>query len=249
MLLDILLYYNMNILFAVPFVCAIVIYLISFNEGIQVCDNYILVSYLYALFYISIVSVGIKVCIDKKWWKMSIGALIGLAVGLFLVQLAMLSIPKEFFVSKHLLSVGFSMLISLLLSSLFVMYVPSSIAMAVLSTAVVFILLTLMAWKYQEQIASKVTLTMIVLFFVLILTELVIGIFYPNSLLEKGIILVVLMMIGYLLMMKTKQLIENEKKCKSEGGPDYVNEGTGLMLSFENLLIRILTLFGKKKLK
>jgi FtsH-binding integral membrane protein len=238
----------MNILFAVPFVCAIVIYLISFKDGIQVCDNYILVSYLYALFYLSVVSVGIKVCIDKKWWKLSFGALMGLIASIFILQITMLSIPKEFFVGKHLLSIGFSMLLSLLLSSLFVVYAPSSIAMAALSTAVVLILLTLMAWKYQEQIASKVTMTMVVLFFVLIFAELLIGIFYPNSLLEKGIILVVLMMIGYLLMMKTKQLIENEKKCKEEG-PDYVNEGTGLMLSFENLLIRILSLFGKRKLK
>jgi FtsH-binding integral membrane protein len=238
----------MNILFVVPFVCALVIYLVSFKDGIQVCDNYILVSYLYALFYLSIVSVGIKVCIDKKWWKLSLGALIGLVVGLFITQFAMLSIPKEFFVGKHLLSVVFSLLISLLLSSLFVAYAPSSIAMAVLSTAAVFILLTLMAWKYQEQIASKLSMTMLVLFFVLIFVELLIGMFYPNSLLEKGIILLVLMMIGYLLMMKTKQLIENEKKCKTDG-PDYVNEGTGLMLSFENLLIRILALFGKRKLK
>lgn len=239
----------MNILFVVPFVCAMVIYLVSFKDGIQVCDNYILVSYLYALFYLSIVSVGIKVCIDKKWWNLSLGALMGLIVGLFVVQFTMLNIPKEFFVSKHLLSVGFSMLISLLLASLFVMYAPSSIAMAALSTTVVFSLLTLLAWKYQEQIASKISMTMTILFFVLIFAELLIGIVFPNSLLEKGIILVVLMMIGYLLLIKTKQIIEHEKTCESEGGPDYVNEGTGLMLSFENLLIRILTLFGKRKLK
>jgi FtsH-binding integral membrane protein len=239
----------MNILFVVPLICAIVIYIVSFKDGIQVCDNYILVSYLYALFYLSVVSVGIKVCIDKKWWKLSLGAILGLIVGIFVTQITMLSIPKEFVIGKHLLSVGFSMLLSLLLSSFFVAYAPSSIAMAVLSTMVVFVLLTLMAWKYQEQIASKITMSMIVLFFVLIFAELLIGMFYPNSLLEKGIILVVLMIIGYLLMMKTKQLIENEKKCKTEGGPDYVNEGTGLMLSFENLLIRILALFGKRKLK
>jgi competence protein ComGC len=69
--------------------------------------------------------------------------------------------------------------------------------------------------------------------------------YYPNTLLEKGIILVVLMFISYLVLVKTKRMIENEKKCETEG-PDYVAEGTGLMLTFQNLFLRLL---GSKKLK
>lgn len=236
----------MNVLWIVPFVCAVVIYIISFKEGVQVCDNYILVSYLYALFYLSVVAAGVKVCLDKKWWNMSLLSLLGLGLVLFTVQLTLLSLSKEWIVMKHILSIVFSLLTSLLLSFLFVAYAPSSIAMALLSTVVVFVVLTLLAWKYQEKIVSQINLTMILLFVALIIAEFIIGIFYPNSLLEKGIILVVLMAIGYLLMMKTKQMIEHEKKCKSEGGPDYVQEGTGLMLSFENIFIRILELFGRK---
>ena len=237
----------MDILFLVPLVCAIVIYTISFEEGKQVCDNYVLVSYLYALFYLSLVAYTIRGFIKSNMINLSLGALIGTILAFFGIQIVMLSTPKEWVVLKHLLSVVFSVLIGFLLSAFFAMYSLSSVVPAVLSTLVLFVALTLIAWKYQDSLASNLSWNMILLFLLLIFTEFFIGMFYPNSLMEKGIILVVLMAISYLVLIKTKRMIENKKKCETEGGPDYVNEGTGLMLSFQNLLIRILDLFGKKK--
>lgn len=237
----------MDILFLVPLVCAIVIYTISFEEGKQVCDNYVLVSYLYALFYLSLVAYTIRGFIKSNMINLSLGALIGTILAFFGIQIVMLSTPKEWVILKHLLSVVFSVLIGFLLSAFFAMYSLSSVVPAVLSTLVLFVALTLIAWKYQDSLASNLSWNMILLFLLLIFTEFFIGMFYPNSLLEKGIILVVLMAISYLVLIKTKRMIENKKKCETEGGPDYVNEGTGLMLSFQNLLIRILDLFGKKK--
>ena len=237
----------MNVLFFVPLVCAIVIYTISFKEGKQVCDNYVLVSYLYALFYLSIVAYTIRGFIKSNMINLSVGALIGTILAFFGIQILMLSTPKEWVVWKHVLSVIFSALLGFLLSTFFSMYSISSVVPAVLATMVLFVALTLMAWKYQDSLASNLSWNMILLFLLLILTEFLVGMFYPNSLLEKGVILVVLMAISYLLLVKTKAMIENKKKCETEGGPDYVNEGTGLMLSFQNLLIRILDLFGKRK--
>ena len=237
----------MNVLFVVPLVCAIVIYTISFKEGKQVCDNYVLVSYLYALFYLSIVAYTIRGFIKSNMINLSVGALIGTILAFFGIQILMLSTPKEWVVWKHVLSVIFSALLGFLLSTFFAMYSISSVVPAVLATMVLFVALTLMAWKYQDSLASNLSWNMILLFLLLILTEFLVGMFYPNSLLEKGVILVVLMAISYLLLVKTKAMIENKKKCETEGGPDYVNEGTGLMLSFQNLLIRILDLFGKRK--
>jgi FtsH-binding integral membrane protein len=237
----------MNVLFFVPLVCAIVIYTISFKEGKQVCDNYVLVSYLYALFYLSIVAYTIRGFIKSNMINLSVGALIGTILAFFGIQILMLSTPKEWVVWKHVLSVIFSALLGFLLSTFFAMYSISSVVPAVLATMVLFVALTLMAWKYQDSLASNLSWNMILLFLLLILTEFLVGMFYPNSLLEKGVILVVLMAISYLLLVKTKAMIENKKKCETEGGPDYVNEGTGLMLSFQNLLIRILDLFGKRK--
>ena len=179
--------------------------------------------------------------------NLSLGALIGTILAFFGIQIVMLSTPKEWVILKHLLSVVFSVLIGFLLSAFFAMYSLSSVVPAVLSTLVLFVALTLIAWKYQDSLASNLSWNMILLFLLLIFTEFFIGMFYPNSLMEKGIILVVLMAISYLVLIKTKRMIENKKKCETEGGPDYVNEGTGLMLSFQNLLIRILDLFGKKK--
>ena len=237
----------MNVLFLVPLVCAIVIYTISFEEGKQVCDNYVLVSYLYALFYLSLVAYSIRGFIKSNMINLSMGALIGTILAFFGIQVLMLSTPKEWVVWKHFLSVVFSVLLGFLLSTFFSMYSISSVVPAVLATMVLFVALTLMAWKYQDSLSSNLSWNMILLFLLLILTEFLIGMFYPNSLMEKGIILVVLMAISYLLLVKTKAMIENKKKCETEGGPDYVNEGTGLMLSFQNLLIRILDLFGKRK--
>lgn len=237
----------MNVLFLVPLVCAIVIYTISFEEGKQVCDNYVLVSYLYALFYLSLVAYSIRGFIKSNMINLSMGALIGTILAFFGIQVLMLSTPKEWVVWKHFLSVVFSVLLGFLLSTFFSMYSISSVVPAVLATMVLFVALTLMAWKYQDSLASNLSWNMILLFLLLIFTEFFIGMFYPNSLMEKGIILIVLMAISYLVLLKTKRMIENKKKCESEGGPDYVNEGTGLMLSFQNLLIRILELFGKKK--
>jgi len=236
----------MNVLFFVPLVCAIVIYTISFKEGKQVCDNYVLVSYLYALFYLSLVAYTIRGFMKSNMIHLSLGALIGTILAFFGIQLLMLSTPKEWVVWKHVLSVIFSALLGFLLSAFFAMYSISSVVPAVLATMVLFVALTLMAWKYQDSLASNLSWNMILLFLLLILTEFLVGMFYPNSLLEKGVILVVLMAISYLLLVKTKAMIENKKKCETEG-PDYVNEGTGLMLSFQNLLIRILDLFGKRK--
>jgi len=236
----------MNVLFFVPLVCAIVIYTISFKEGKQVCDNYVLVSYLYALFYLSIVAYTIRGFMKSNMINLSFGALIGTILAFFGIQMLMLSTPKEWVVWKHVLSVIFSALLGFLLSAFFAMYSISSVVPAVLATMVLFVALTLMAWKYQDSLSSNLSWNMILLFLLLILTEFLVGMFYPNSLMEKGVILVVLMAISYLLLVKTKAMIENKKKCETEG-PDYVNEGTGLMLSFQNLLIRILDLFGKRK--
>lgn len=235
----------MNVLFLVPLVCMIVIYMISFQDGKQVCDNYILVSYLYTLFYLSLVACGVKASMDNKWWNMSIMSFIGLFISTIAVQLIMLSTPREYMALKHVLSVVFSLLLSLIISSAFVWYAPSSIVMALVATMILFVSLTILAWKFQEYISSKVTLTLLILFVTLIVSEFFIGMYFPNTLLEKGIILVVLMAISYLVLVKTKRMIENEKKCESEG-PDYVNEGTGLMLTFENLFLQLLR---TKKLK
>jgi len=237
----------MNILFLVPLVCAIVIYTISFKEGKQVCDNYILVSYLYALFYLSLVAYSIRFFIQSKLVNMSLSTFAATMVMFVGVQLILIFTPKEWVIWKHFLSIVFSLISGLLLSIFFVLYSPASIVSAILSTMVLFVALTLLAWKYQDSLSSHLTMNMLFLFLVLIITEFMVGLYYPNSLMEKGITVVVLMAIAYLVLVKTKAIIEDEKKCKEEGGPDYVKEGTGLMLSFQNLLIRILGLFGKKK--
>lgn len=240
---------NPHLLFLIPVVCAIVIYMISFKEGKQICDNYVLVTYLYTLFYLALGSYFISILLqyENKLNKLSLGALLGLIVLYLVVYFTMVYIPKEKLILKHLISIIYIMVTSVVLSIIFMMYFPESIIFSLLMTLVLFVTLTLFAWKFQDLLASKISLSLFIIFIVLIIAEFLISIFYPGSLLEKAIILVVLLVICYLVLVKTKRMIENRESCEKEGGPDYVKESTGLLLTFQNLMIRILELTGKRK--
>jgi hypothetical protein len=72
-------------------------------------------------------------------------------------------------------------------------------------------------------------------------------IFFPNSILTSIIIFIVLLALCYLLLVKTKAIIENSKTCKDETHPDYVSEGLGLYLSFKNILLQILQLRSRRR--
>lgn len=240
---------NPHLLFLIPVVCALVIYMISFKEGKQICDNYILVTYLYTLFYLALGTYFITILLqyEDKLNKLGLMQLLGLIILYIVVYFIMVYIPKEQLLLKHFVSIIYIMITSVVLSIIFMMYFPESIILSLLMTLVLFVTLTLIAWKLQDIISSRIPLALFIVFIVLIIAEFLISIFYPGSLLEKAIILVVLLVICYLVLVKTKGMIENRESCEKEGGPDYVKESTGLLLSFQNLMIRILELTGKRK--
>lgn len=240
---------NPHLLFLIPVVCALVIYMISFKEGKQICDNYILVTYLYTLFYLALGSYFISLLLpyENKLNKLSVMSMIGLVILYIAIYFIMVYIPKEKLVLKHVVSIIYIMVTSVLLSIIFMMYFPESIILSLLMTLVLFVTLTLFAWKFQDMLSSKIPLTLFIIFIILAIAEFFISIFYPGSLLEKATILVVLLILCYFVLVKTKRMIENRDNCEKEGGPDYVNESTGLLLTFQNLMIRILELTGKRK--
>jgi FtsH-binding integral membrane protein len=148
-------------------------------------------------------------------------------------------IPPRFIIVKHIVSLLFLITGSIILAILFFTYAPDAIFIAFFLTVILFLIMTLIAWKFKEYISSKVTLLLVVVFLGMIIIEGIVLWFFPNSIINTIVILVVLMIICYLLLVKTKRMIENAKNCKE---PDYVQEGIGLLLSFQNILLQILQL-------
>lgn len=249
----------LSLFIIIPLLLAIVIYMLSFKDGKQVCDNYVLISYLYAVFYICLTAYVtimtfvsypsiLKFLLDKK---VPFYGYVAIVVFVLIAYIALffttILLPKRFLITKHILSLVVTLLGGIILSIIFATYAPDAIFIAFILTILLFVLLTLIAWKFQDYIVSRLNIVFIIMFVVLILLELVFLTFFPNSIFTSIIIFVVLIALCYILLVKTKKLIENSKKCTDDGVPDYVNEGLGLLLSFQNLLLQILQLRGKRR--
>lgn len=245
-------YYRMNPLFflILPVLVSIILYKNAFKDGKPTCEHYILNTYIYTVFYLSLMGFFISLILNhKNIYDKYIG--LGTGIALFIAYIglyfAVLFIPKEKITLKHIVSILYIFVASILLSTIFFIFFPKSIVLSIFMTFILFVILTLMAWKFQKFISSSISLPLLIVFLLLAVAEFIISIFYPGSLIEKAIILIVLMVICYLLLVKTKRMIENSGSCEKEGGPDYVKESMGFILSFQNLLIRILELFGKRR--
>jgi hypothetical protein len=178
---------------------------------------------------------------------MNLFVIIGLAILVVALVFIIYSIPKEMVLLKHSLSVLFIGISALFLSFIFQMFEIKSIIFFIVMTIILFIILTGITWKYQDMISSRISFTLLIVFIILLVIELLIGIFFPGTIFEKAIILIVLIVLCYLLLVKTKKMIEDSRTCIADKGPDYVNNGVSLVISFESILIRLLELFGKKK--
>lgn len=236
-----------QVLLIFPVLLSIVIYMISVKDGKQVCDNYILVSYLYALFYLALLLYFIAILYVHFYdtlVDLDIVGIIVVAIIYIILYAAILLLSNKYVVLKHFLSIAYILAASIIFAFIFEIYAPSSIVLALGLSTVLFVFLSIVAWKFQDKISTRIPLIVCLAFLCLIFAELLIGVYYPNTLLEKAIITVMLVVVCYLLLVRTKKLIENEKKCTT---PDYVPEGIRLLTSFKSILIRILELFGRRR--
>ena len=245
-------YYRMNPLFflILPVLVSIILYKTAFKDGKPTCEHYILNTYIYTVFYLGLMGFFISLILNHKYIYdkyIGLGTAIALILAYIGLYLAVLFIPKEKVGLKHIISIVYIFVASILLSTIFFLFFPKSIMLSILMTLSLFVILTVFAWKFQKLISSSISLPLLIVFLLLVIAEFIIGLFYPGGLIEKAIVLIVLMVICYLLLVKTKRMIENSASCQEDGGPDYVKESMGFILSFQNLLIRILRLFGKLK--
>lgn len=235
--------------FLLPVVAmAIATYASAFKDGKPTCDRYVLNTYMYAVTYMFTLAWFTAWLMGHPKLLESIDLVKLLAI--FLVYLAsyfaVMFIPKDMVLLKHMCSVLWVAVSSVLLAAVFIFFQTKSIMTAVLLSAVLFVALTLFVFRFPERISSHVSWVFLVVFVVMIIAEFVVGMFYPSSILEKAVILAVLMLICYIVLVRTKRIIEEGASCKQ---PDYPKESVGLVLSFENILLRVLELFGKRKLR
>ena len=243
-------------LIVIPLLVAVIIYIVSFKDGKQVCDNYILSSYLYALFYITLTAyLSFMIFLQYPYIfeflsKQNIGmyGYIAIAIAIVLVYIGLyitiLLLPKLFAITKHLLSLIFILLGSLILSIIFITFAPDALGIALILTVILFIIMTIIAWKFQKYISSNIPMLVLLVFLILFIIEFLLLIYFPNSILTTIVIGVVLIVLCYILLVKTKKMIENSKSCDI---PDYVSEGLRLLLSFQNIFLQILELRSRRR--
>lgn len=238
-------------LFLIPTIAMTIVTYVSATEGGKLtCDNYILNSYLYTITYLFFMMYFVM-ALMKHAPKM-LANLNLFNVILFIVLnlgslLGVMFLPKEFALIKHIVGLVYVGTASVLLSMIFLFFDSKAIVSAVIMSIVLFVILSILAFNFKELISSKISIAFFIVFVIMVIAEIIIGYFYPSSLLEKAIILVVLMLICYLVLVKTKKMIENEAECEIQKGPDYVKESIGFIVSFQNILIRILQLRGRRR--
>ena len=218
----------------------------SFEKGKPTCSKYVQNIYFYAVSYMFLLAWVVSLLYKNPKLAPDVGIL-GLVLLLILyigTYFAIMFVPEEHYILKHMLALFYIALSGFILYTIFDMFELKSVTYASLSAVVLFVVLTLFAFKFQNLISSKVSTAFIIVFVVMAIIELIIGLLYPFSNLEKIIVFAVLMLICYLLLKQTKKIIEQGATCTQ---PDYVKESISLIMTFKNILIRLLEIKGRLK--
>jgi FtsH-binding integral membrane protein len=233
----------------IPVIISVIFtYQSAFKNNKLTCDNYTQNTYLYTITYMFIMAFMILYLKQNpKLLTLNIITLIIALIINIVSLLIILFVSKEYVLLKHVISLLFITTSSILLTFIFEYFGSKAVVFAIITTVILFITLSVLAWQFQNLISSKVSVAFFIVFVILIIAELVIGLMYPSSLLEKAIILIVLMVICYLVLVKTKRMIETSKSCIPP--PDYVKESIGFIVSIENILIRVLSLKSGRRIK
>jgi FtsH-binding integral membrane protein len=156
--------------------------------------------------------------------------------------MAILLVDKKHLALKHFLALFFIILSAVVYQFLLVEFGGQEMLIALGITVAVFVILSIMAFKFQELLTSRVSMAFLIMFIAVVIIELVVSMLAPFSWFAKLITLVVMMFIVYIAMVHTKRMIENSKTCDNDGGPDYVREAMSFFVDMKNIFIRVLSL-------
>lgn len=225
---------------------AIITYASAFEQGIPVCDNYVQNTYLYSVTYLLLLTYFIALLnanpkLMNKIDMMYVLPVVIANLGIFFAM--MYTSPKNVLL-KHILSLFYIVTASFLLTLVFMYFDSKAVVSAAVLSVVLFSVLSIFAFRFQRFLSSRISVAFFIVFVVMVIAELLIGLLFPSSVFEKVVILAVLMLICYLVLVRTKRMIENAETCRT---PDYVNESIGFIVSFQNIILRVLQLRNRRR--
>ena len=208
-----------------------------------VCNKYILNTYLYVI--LSFIIIGLHVLILEAN-KIVFAPKLGLFLLIFLLLLILIGIihyiPPENLILKHLVWGIFMILLATIFYPVYLMTSGQNIIpSAILTTLVLFILLSLVAYVNPDIISFKAGPILLALLVIVIILELSMIFFARGkvSWLWRGVSYFVIILFSVYIIYDTKRLQHNAKQCVRA---DYITESLNLFLDIYNIFIRILTL-------
>lgn len=224
-----------------------------FRHGLKPgCENYVQNTYSYMVTYILITvavmlsmvqsKVGIPAFVLKGGGGMALAFMIGLMIALYGSYIAVLMVPKDMALLKHMLVLVYLIINAWLFSFLYVEYGLKDMTVVLAMTAAMFVVLSVAAFKFQRLISSRASLGFVIFMFVAIIIEAIAYMVAPFSAITAGITLFMLGVIIYVAMKFTKRMIENAATCEKNGGPDYPREAISFYAAFIGMFARILSL-------
>ena len=208
-----------------------------------VCNKYILNTYLYVI--LSFIIIGLHVLILEAN-KVVFVPKLGLFLLIFLLLLVLIGImyyiPAENLILKHLVWFVFMILLATIFYPVYLMTSGQNIIpSAILTTLVLFILLSVVAYVNPNIISFKAGPILLALLFIVIILELSMLFFARGNVswLWRGTSYFVILLFSAYIIYDTKRLQHNAKLCVRA---DYITESLHLFLDIYNIFIRVLTL-------
>jgi FtsH-binding integral membrane protein len=222
-------------------------------QAVPTCNEYVKNTYLYLMTYVIIMCFMVlalaayKLPINiRKQFESNLVLVIATFIVYILLYIgtfmAILLVNKKHLLLKHFLALFFIFLSALFYQFLLIEFGGQEMLIALGITVVVFVALSIIAFKFQDLLTSRVSMAFLIMFIVVVVVELLVSLIAPFSWFARLITLVVMMFIVYIAMVHTKRMIENAKDCEKDGGPDYVREAMSFFVDMKNIFIRVLSL-------
>lgn len=214
-----------------------------------VCNRYILNTYLYIILSFNLIALQL---LTMEYFKVNFMPSLLLFFGIFILTLACIffihRISPKRIVLKHLIWLLFIGSIALLFYPMYLSYINQKhlIVSAILTTLLLFLGLSLVAYKRPDLISLSWGPILLISLVSIIIMELIV-VFLMNkgenrSWLLKFISYLVIVLFMVFILYDTKRLQINAKECGNPNPADYIKESLGLFLDIWNIFIRILSL-------
>ena len=214
-----------------------------------ICNRYILNTYLYIILTINIIALQVLI---MRYFNIDFNVNYFIIIGIFLLIVACIialnKIDPRKIILKHFVWLIFILLFGLLFYPMYLVYsnYKGVILSAILTTLLLFIGLSLVAYLKPELISLSWGPILFVFLGMGILMELLMFVVFKNYNSSKWVRIMSYFFIGLFMiyiLYDTKRLQINAKQCIVA---DYISESLSLFLDIWNVFVRLLSLSGTK---